>query len=46
MILASIQSTRALGHWGTGCEKSQETLLTEDLDITAGAKEKASQLKD
>ena len=24
----------------------QETLLTEDLDITAGAKEKASQLKD
>lgn len=33
-----------LGHGST--LKNQETLLTDDLDITAGAKEKASQLKD
>lgn len=40
----NIRTFCQLGHGST--LKNQETLLTDDLDITAGAKEKASQLKD
>lgn len=40
----NFRTLRQLGHGSS--LTNQETLLTDDLDITAGAKEKASQLKD
>lgn len=52
-VAKSSKSRRTYLHFRTFCQlghgstlKNQETLLTDDLDITAGAKEKASQLKD
>ena len=46
VTLSGNQGTEYLKEGGKIFKVKKETLLTDDLDITAGAKEKASQLKD
>lgn len=46
VTMSGNQGTEYLKEGGNIFKVKKETLLTEDLDITAGAKEKASQLKD